>query len=351
MVKRAGIVLAGGRAERFQEENAEWQDKTLAKLAGKPLVIHALQNLCQVVDDVVICVNDETRKLQYLKVLSENSIEDVKIVVDEKIDDLGGPLIAIYTGLKAVDAELCITLPADMPLVQPAVMEYMFGEIQDALVVVPVWPNGRLETLNMVLKKGSALKIADTLCSLKRQRSDDVIRGALKANFVATVAEIMRLDPELKSFVNINSREDLVKLQPRCVDGPVKKNHKTDLGSLPVAELKRLKEAATLRWKEKFTEAASIFALCATIFERKKMFFWAALSRENEGKSFLDMSMNQRETGHAGAGRKALLEAAENYEFEAQTHEKCGCTFLAERARSDKLWCELRVAELRSKTS
>ncbi|MGF3522446.1 MAG: molybdenum cofactor guanylyltransferase, partial [Candidatus Bathyarchaeia archaeon] len=171
MVKRAGIVLAGGRAERFQEENEEWQDKTLAKLAGKPLVIHALQNLCQVVDDVVICVNDETRKLQYLKVLSENSIEDAKIVVDEKIDDLGGPLIAIYTGLKAVDAELCITLPADMPLVQPAVMDYMFGEIQDSLVVVPVWPNGRLETLNMVLKRDSALEIAGTLCSLKRQRS------------------------------------------------------------------------------------------------------------------------------------------------------------------------------------
>lgn len=351
MAKRAGIVLAGGRAERFQEGNREWQDKTLAKLAGKPLVIHALQNLCKVVDDVVICVNDETRKAQYLKVLSENSIENVKIVVDEKIDNLGGPLIAICTGLKAVDAELCITLPADMPLMQSAVMEYMFEEIKDSLVVVPIWPNGRLETLNMVLNRNSGLEIAETLCSLKRQRSDDVIRGALKAKFVATVAEIMRIDPELKSFVNINSREDLVKLQPRCAEGSVKKNHKIDLGLLPVVELKQLKEAATLWKREHFAEAASIFALCASIFERKKMFFWAALSRENEGKSFLGKFTRQHKIEYVDAGRKAFFAAVENYEFEAQVHEKCGCVFLAERARSDKLWCEQRLVELRSKTA
>ncbi|MCX8150677.1 MAG: molybdenum cofactor guanylyltransferase [Candidatus Bathyarchaeota archaeon] len=351
MIKRAGIVLAGGRAERFQEKNEEWQDKALAKLAEKPLVIHVLRNLGKVVDDVVVCVNDEARKTQYVKILSENSIENIKVVVDEKIDRLGGPLIAIYTGLKAIDAELCVTLPADMPLAQPAIIEYMFEEIRDSLVVVPVWPNGRLETLNMVLKKDSALEIVETLCSLKRQRSDDVIRGALKANFVAIVGEIMRIDPELKSFVNINSREDLVKLQPRCVDGPVKMNHRTDLGSLPVVELNQLKEAAAFFQEGKFSEAATRFSLCATVFERKKMFFWAALSRENEVKSSLDSLMKQNEAEYACAVKEALRKAAENYEFEARVYEKCGCVFLAKRARSDKLWCELRLAELRSKTA
>jgi len=350
MVKRAGIVLAGGKAKRFQEKDGKWQDKVLTELAGKPLVVHTVENLCKVVDDVVVCVNDEARKAQYLKVLSENRIENVRIFVDEKIDHLGGPLIAIYTGLKAVDAELCITLPADMPLAQPAVMEYMFEEIKESLVVVPVWPNGRLETLNMVLKKDSALEIAGTLCRLKRQRSDDVIRGALKVNFVATVSEIMRLDPELKSFVNINSREDLMKLQPRCADGTVKRNYRTDLGSLPITELKQLGEAATFWEENKFTEAANVFSLYAAIFERKKLFFWAALSRENEGKSLLNQFIRQNKLENVAAGKKALLDAAENYELEAQTHEKCGCVFLAERARSDKLWCELRVAELRSKT-
>jgi len=117
-----------------------------------------------------------------------------------------------------------------MPLVQPAVIEYMFDEANDARVVVPMCPNGRLETLNMVLERKNALEIASTLCQLKRPRSDDIIRGALKVLFVSIVEKIRSLDPELKSFVNINSREDLARLQPRCVDGPATKKSQVELG-------------------------------------------------------------------------------------------------------------------------
>ncbi len=350
MTKRAGIVLAGGKAERFQENNGTWQDKALAELSGKPLIVHAVENLRKVVDEIVICVNDGARKAQYTSVLAKNGINNVRLLVDEKIDHLGGPLVAIYTGLKAVEAEFCITLPGDMPMVQPAVIEYMFGELKDSRVVVPVCPNGRLETLVMVLERGSALEIASTLCQLKRPRSDDIIRGALKVLFVSTVGEIMALDPELKSFVNINSREDLARLQPRCVDGPVTQNIRLNLGSLPLAELEHLREASVLCQEGKFVEASRVFSSCADHFEGKELFFWAALSRENEGKSLLSGFKNQLKSElfseHVVAGRKALLEAAKNYGFEAEVHESCGCVFLSERARSDKLWCESRAKEL-----
>lgn len=345
MTKRAGIVLAGGKAERFQEINGTWQDKALAELSGKPLVVHAVENLRKAVEEVVICVNDEARKAQYTRVLAKNGVENVRLLVDEKIGHLGGPLVAIYTGLKAVEAEFCITLPGDMPLVQPAVMEYMFRELKNSRVVVPMCPNGRLETLVMVLERESALEIASTLCQLKRPRSDDIIRGALKVLFVSTVGEIKALDPELKSFVNINSREDLARLQPRCVDGPVTQNIRLNLGSLPLAELRRLREAAALCQEGEFVEASSVFSSCAVHFEKSGLFFWVALSRENEGKSLISSAQNQKESEQVGAGRKALLEAAKNYGAEAEVHDKCGCVFLSERARSDKLWCESRAKE------
>lgn len=345
MTKRAGIVLAGGKAERFQEKNGTWQDKALAELSGKPLVVHAVENLRKAVEEVVICVNDEVRKAKYTSVLAKNGIENVKLLVDEKIDHLGGPLIAIYTGLKAVDAEFCITLPGDMPLVQPAVMEYMFREVKNSRVVVPMCPNGRLETLVMVLERESALEIASTLCQLKRPRSDDIIRGALKVLFISTVGEIKALDPELKSFVNINSREDLARLQPRCVDGPVTQNIRLNLGSLPLAELRRLKEAVALCQEGKFVEASRVFSSCAVHFEKSELFFWVALSRENEGKSLINSAQNQKESEQAEAGRSALLEAAKNYGAEAEVHDRCGCVFLSERARSDKLWCESKATE------
>ena len=84
------------------------------------------------------------------------------------------------SGLKAVEADFCLTLPCDMPFLKPAVADYLFGEAEGFEVAVPMWPNGRLETLLMVLERQSGLEITDALCKLNRPRSDDVARGASK---------------------------------------------------------------------------------------------------------------------------------------------------------------------------
>ena len=85
-------------------------------------------------------------------------------MVDEKISHISGPNVAIMSGLKAVQADYCLTLPCDMPFLQPKVAEYLFNEAEGFEVVVPMWPNGRLETLIMVLERPSALEITETLC-------------------------------------------------------------------------------------------------------------------------------------------------------------------------------------------
>ena len=69
MVKRAALILAGGKARRFQTIDAVWRDKALAELDGKPLLIHAIENVQGVVDEVAVCVNDEERKAKYAQIL------------------------------------------------------------------------------------------------------------------------------------------------------------------------------------------------------------------------------------------------------------------------------------------
>ena len=350
MTKRAAIILSGGKAERFQSEQQAWQDKALTELFGKPLLIYAVENVQNLVEEIVISVNDEARKARYCEVLQKHHIKNVRVLIDEKIDQLGGPIVAILTGLKSVKADYCFTLPCDMPLLQPKVMEYMFNIIKKSRVVVPMWPNGRLETLTMVLERKSALEIASTLCNLKRPRSDDIIRGALNILFVSTVGEIRTLDPELKSFVNINSREDLSQLQPRRVQGTITENMQLNLGVLPTLKLQRLRDAASRGKEGKLSEATRIFASCATNLESKDSFFWAAISRENEGKNLLESAQQQNASelaaGQVSRGKKALLKAASNYGLEAEMYEKNGYVFLAERARSDKSWCESHVTNL-----
>ena len=50
MTKRAALVLAGGKARRFQRRQEEWQDKALSQLFGKPLLIHVVEKACHTGD-------------------------------------------------------------------------------------------------------------------------------------------------------------------------------------------------------------------------------------------------------------------------------------------------------------
>jgi hypothetical protein len=209
---------------------------------------------------------------------------------------------------------------------------------------VPMWPNGRVETLTMVLKKPDALEIAKTLCMLGRPRSDDIIRGSLNVLLISTIGEIRAFDPELKSFININSQADLARLQPRQAQGPVAGSLRLNLGDLPMPELLRLQTAATLFNEGKFLEASKVFSSCATQLEKEDSCFWAAISRENEGKSLLSSSKQQSRqelaTEQAVRGKEALLKAASTYGSEAEIYDNAHGIFLAERARSNKEWCE-----------
>ena len=231
MTKRAALILAGGKARRFQVKGGEkWEDKALATLSGKPLLIHAVENVQGIVDEVSVSVNDEQRGARYGEILKKHGLNAVRVVVDEKTE-ISGPTVAIMSGLKRVQAPYCLTLPCDMPFLQPKVADYLFSQAEGFDVATPMWPNGRLETLLTVLERQKGLEITETLCKLRRPRSDDIQRGAGKLLLVSPVNEIKSLDPELKSFININSKEDLKRLQTRRAHGSVTQNLVPTLGN------------------------------------------------------------------------------------------------------------------------
>jgi len=347
MTKRTVIILAGGKAQRFQTTQENWQDKALAQLDRKPLLVHAIENVRNAVDEVIVVVNEEARKSKYQNVLAKNHIENVRVVTDIKIDHLSGPFIAILTGLKSTDAEYCLTIPADMPMLNRKVTEYLFREIKDSYVAVPMWPNGSLETLLMVLERSKTLKIANVLCQLGRDRPDGIIRGALNILFVSPLAEIKALDPELKSFVNINSPEDLSRLQPRQGQGAFMGNLRLNLGELPVKQLTRLQNACVERDNSNFLEAVKLFSSCAIDLEKENSFFWAAISREYEAKSWQNLYKENSRDELIEEMRGAFLKASQNYGSEAAIYEKNGCCLLTERSKADKSWCESQTKSVK----
>ena len=81
MAKRAAIILAGGKGQRFQNAPDKWQDKALARLDGKTLIIHAIENVCHSVDEIIVVINEnEQRKTDYQGLFAEYDIRKAKLV-------------------------------------------------------------------------------------------------------------------------------------------------------------------------------------------------------------------------------------------------------------------------------
>ena len=54
----SAIVVAGGVSKRFGQE------KCLAELVGKPLILHVLNKLPLIVDEIVVVVSSKEQKLK-----------------------------------------------------------------------------------------------------------------------------------------------------------------------------------------------------------------------------------------------------------------------------------------------
>jgi molybdopterin-guanine dinucleotide biosynthesis protein A len=350
MTNRAAIILAGGKGKRFQTTHEKWQDKALAELNGKPLIVHAIENIQDVVDEIVVITDENKSRIAiYDNVLTRYHVKNARIMTDVKMKNLSGPLIAILTGLKFATADYCITIPCDVPMLSKKVAKYMFKEINSFYVDVPMWPNGRLETLLMVLERKSTLEITNVLCQLERFHPDDIIRGSPKTVFISPLGEIKTLDPELRSFVNINCQEDLNQLLPRQGKGPFFEKVSLNLGFLPVEKIRSLEAASSKKDNSDFWEASKIFSSVAVIFERQNWFFWAALSREHEAKSLLGLLDQKGRHESIEDAKEAFWKAAQNYEWEAKIYEKNHCYSMSERARADKSWCILQIEKSNTK--
>ncbi|UCC40223.1 MAG: NTP transferase domain-containing protein, partial [Candidatus Aminicenantes bacterium] len=54
--ERAAIILAGGLSERFGRY------KGLVSLSGRPLILHVLERISEIVNEIVVVVSSENQK-------------------------------------------------------------------------------------------------------------------------------------------------------------------------------------------------------------------------------------------------------------------------------------------------
>lgn len=186
------IILAGGESTRLGE------DKALVPLAGIPLMTRTARRLHRVSQQIILAGRS------HLPVdigLSTNLTFAPDTITD------GGPLVGLYSGLLASDADVNVVVGCDMPFVRPRLLAQLLTVAveSDGPVIVPQW-NGEPQVLPSVCKQSAIAAIRQALDEGERS-----LRGFIdhvKVG-VAPEAEVRELDPEGRSFFNINTRDDL----------------------------------------------------------------------------------------------------------------------------------------------
>lgn len=185
-----GLVLAGGRAQRFGG-----MDKGLVAFRGRSMVAHVLERLRPQVDELLISAN---RNVALYAGLGPRVIEDER-------SDFPGPLAGILRGLEEASSPLLATAPCDAPLLPLGLVPRLFRAIEAAGADAAVAKvGGRRQPVFALYRRDVLSTLVEYLA--RDGRKVDGWHATLK------VAEV-GFDDEAGSFVNINTPEDLARAE------------------------------------------------------------------------------------------------------------------------------------------
>jgi len=181
-----GIVLAGGVSRRMG------RDKAFLKLAGRPLIAIVIERMAQVCAEVLVVAGDARPYVGLGVTVVEDRFRNVGV--------LGG----LHAGLEAAAHELALAVGCDMPFLNP-----------DLLRAFARWAEGFDVAL---LRQGEQV---EPLHGAYRRTCLPAIEAAIRAGWRRVVSffphvrvryvtpkEVIPLDPDLRSFRNVNTPEE-----------------------------------------------------------------------------------------------------------------------------------------------
>jgi len=104
-------------------------------------------------------------------------------------------------------------LSCDNPLVKFEVIEYIIQHCEGFDCCIPKWKNNFLEPLFAIYPIGKAYEMSSLNLKNRVFKLTKLISQAWKTNFISIEEEIMLLDKKLQSFININTKEDILNLK------------------------------------------------------------------------------------------------------------------------------------------
>jgi len=202
---RSAIVLVGGRAQR-----ARGHEKYFFIYEGRTFIERLVDTLREVVDEIILVARDPEQCQRFNRLSGVRCIADIRQGI--------GPIGGLHAGVHAAHGDLLFVSACDMPCIDARVIRYLFSVIDDHDAVIPSWNSEMIEPLHAVYRKEVLLDYLEDHESFSLR---PMIRS-INTRYVP-VTELRPLDPELKSFTNINKLEDLERINGKvitCRDSP-----------------------------------------------------------------------------------------------------------------------------------
>ena len=186
----AVVIQAGGESRRMG------RDKGLAPFLGRPLITRIIERLEPIASEIIVTTN-HPEAYQFLGLPLFSDLMPGR-----------GALGGLYTALSAATQPLAAVVACDMPFVRPELLavqrDLLLEKGVDALV-----PHlgGGVEPFHAVYRCASCLPHIKAALDADKWRADAWFS---KANVLLMRKEqIQTFDPELSSFSNVNTPEEL----------------------------------------------------------------------------------------------------------------------------------------------
>lgn len=183
------VIQAGGQSSRMG------QDKALMPFLGRPLIARQVDLLRGLADELLVITN------------SPEAYTFLGLPLFPDLLPGTGPLGGLYTALSAARGSVVAVIACDMPFVSADLLraqrDLLEREVVD--VVIPRSAEG-MEPLHAVYRKDACLPAVRTALDAG-ERKMIVWLPAVRSR-VMTIDEVAEVDPEYRSFINVNSPEE-----------------------------------------------------------------------------------------------------------------------------------------------
>ena len=187
------VILAGGMSRRLG------RNKALEPFQGEPLIHRVIGKMGRIASNVIVVANDVER-------VAELDLPDhANPVIDEYPGK--GSLGGIYTGLRASPTEWAVFCACDMPFPSPRLYRALISNRDANDAVVPL-VEGRPEPIHAAYSRACIEPIREKL-AVDRLKISGFFDDVRVCYF--TEDRVREIDPDLLSFFNINTRQDLEK--------------------------------------------------------------------------------------------------------------------------------------------